>query len=214
LKKIKSFFVAAALVAGLGGLACSAHADTAIQLGAGYSNGTDGNWTLGFEFTPTSNLNVTSLGDYFESGVTNNESVGLWTLDGTQLATASITGSGAPADSFQFTAITPVELSAGQTYIVGGTTGSDNYAGFDLGNFAVAPVIGYDGHLESYGAALQVPMTYYPGATADSFADFGGDFQFTASGVPEPAAWAMMLLGLGGLGVAMRSRRALAAATA
>lgn len=32
------------------------------------------------------------------------------------------------------------------------------------------------------------------------------------SAVPEPATWAMMLVGLGGLGVAMRSRRRLAAA--
>jgi len=35
-----------------------------------------------------------------------------------------------------------------------------------------------------------------------------------SAGVPEPATWAMMLVGFGGLGVAMRSRRRLAVAAA
>jgi hypothetical protein len=34
------------------------------------------------------------------------------------------------------------------------------------------------------------------------------------SGVPEPAAWSMMLIGLGGLGTAMRARRRAMAARA
>jgi len=33
-----------------------------------------------------------------------------------------------------------------------------------------------------------------------------GEVSF-ASGVPEPATWVMMLMGLGGLGVALRFRR-------
>jgi hypothetical protein len=200
--------LAAVATLALAGAPLAVRADTAIQLGSGYSNFTNGNWTLGFQFTPTANLTVTSLGDYFQAGVTNTQAVGLWTLAGAELATASVTGSGAAADSFQFTAITPVVLLAGQTYVVGGTTGSDNYAGFDIANFVVAPVIGYGGHRESYGAALQYPANYYGG----SFADFGGDFQFTA--VPEPAAWAMMLVGVGFLGGAMRSARLKRAAVA
>jgi hypothetical protein len=37
---------------------------------------------------------------------------------------------------------------------------------------------------------------------------------FSAQAVPEPAAWSMLLLGIGGLGVAMRTRRGRLAATA
>ena len=40
------------------------------------------------------------------------------------------------------------------------------------------------------------------------------DFSESITAVPEPASWAMMLVGFGGLGVAMRSRRKQAAATA
>jgi PEP-CTERM motif len=41
-----------------------------------------------------------------------------------------------------------------------------------------------------------------------------GDFALTAGAVPEPANWALMLVGFGSMGVAMRSRRRTVAATA
>jgi hypothetical protein len=49
-----------------------------------------------------------------------------------------------------------------------------------------------------------------PGAT--TYAVLGGDYLSTdAGGVPEPAAWALMLTGFGGLGAMLRRRRAVAA---
>jgi hypothetical protein len=53
-------------------------------------------------------------------------------------------------------------------------------------------------------------------ATADGYEwnNNVGSFSAAVSGVPEPATWAMMLLGFGGLGAAMRSRRKLAFASA
>ena len=44
--------------------------------------------------------------------------------------------------------------------------------------------------------------------------DFGLDDIRLTGGVPEPASWALMVLGFGGLGAALRSRRRGAAATA
>ena len=40
----------------------------------------------------------------------------------------------------------------------------------------------------------------------------GANLAFDVVGVPEPSAWTLMVLGLGGLGVALRSRRKAVAA--
>jgi len=49
--------------------------------------------------------------------------------------------------------------------------------------------------------------------TLSSSTDFAAGDVFSVAGVPEPAAWAMMLVGFGGLGAALRgSRRKLAVA--
>jgi hypothetical protein len=50
---------------------------------------------------------------------------------------------------------------------------------------------------------------YYIEVTADQVAGHSNGFP---TAVPEPSAWAMMLVGFGGLGIAMRSRRQVALA--
>ncbi|HEY1926158.1 MAG TPA: PEPxxWA-CTERM sorting domain-containing protein [Caulobacteraceae bacterium] len=60
------------------------------------------------------------------------------------------------------------------------------------------------------GGTLIAPVgtTKFYLATVDGFQWSNNSGAFTATvAVPEPAAWAMMLLGLGGIGVALRSRR-------
>jgi hypothetical protein len=42
----------------------------------------------------------------------------------------------------------------------------------------------------------------------------GGDFQFIQASVPEPSTWGLMIVGFGGAGVLLRSRRRTSAATA
>jgi hypothetical protein len=50
------------------------------------------------------------------------------------------------------------------------------------------------------------------GQVNDSFySNNGGGFEVSLSAVPEPGAWALMLVGIGGLGAALRARRGLAA---
>lgn len=174
-------------------------ADTAaITLGS-YSNFTNGSWTLGFQFTPTTNITVTALGSYFQAGVSDTHDVGMWTAGGTLLASTGVTGSGAATDGFQYAAITPLNLLAGTTYVVGGETLSDNYA-LDSGkSFTVGPDLSYIVHVETSGGSLSFPTNAYT-----TFDDWGGTFQYNA--VPEPGTLALFGSGLIGLAGAVRRK--------
>ena len=178
-------------------IACQA--STAITLGTGYFNFSNGGaYNAGFEFSPTTNISVTALGDYFPAGSTTTQEVGLWDASQNLLASAFVTGPGAGTDGFDFTAITPVELTAGVDYFVAGTTQSDDYAVYLSGGFGVGPSIDYVIHAEVDYSLLAFPSNQY-----SSFDVFGGNFQYSAaSTAPEPSTWAMMLLGFAGLGFA------------
>jgi hypothetical protein len=68
---------------------------------------------------------------------------------------------------------------------------------------------------DTYTLRIEATSTVFPGGGSWNW---NPDGQVTLSGgagsVPEPAAWALMVLGFGGLGAAMRSRRRIAAPTA
>ena len=59
-------------------------------------------------------------------------------------------------------------------------------------------------------------FSFYSPITSVTFTTPQNSFEIASisAGVPEPAAWALMLVGVGGIGAAMRSRRRQAAATA
>ena len=173
-------------------------ADTAITLGS-FTNGTDGEWTLGFQFVPTTNITVTALGSYFQNGVTSRHDVGLWTAGGTLLASTTVAGSGAAIDGFQYQGITPLGLIAGNTYVVGGETLDDNYAIDFSHSFTVGPGLNYIVHVETSGGTLSFPTNQYT-----SFDDWGGTFQYQA--VPEPGSLALFGSGLVGLAGVVRRK--------
>lgn len=99
--------------------------------------------------------------------------------------------------------------------------------------FGIDPVSGshywLDGSLNGYDGIAQTLKTtigdqytisfYLADTSVESYQDPSLDvFVYAGNGipggVPEPASWAMMLVGFGGLGAAMRYRRTRAAATA
>ena len=77
------------------------------------------------------------------------------------------------------------------------------------GGTALYQAIGSSNSLTLVTGPLTAGTTYrftYTGTAPAGGADFSGNAAFY-SAVPEPATWAMMLLGFGGIGMAMRRRR-------
>ncbi|WP_293406694.1 PEPxxWA-CTERM sorting domain-containing protein [Phenylobacterium sp.] len=111
-------------------------------------------------------------------------------------------------DSFRYGSITPFTLAAGQTYIVGAA----DLAYYrdpipTAGTLATAPGLTYLGSRYYRGTELHFPA----GETTTKW--IGANI-LLGSAVPEPATWAMMIIGFGAAGGAIRASRRRNALTA
>lgn len=116
-------------------------------------------------------------------------------------SSGTLTAAGVAAFTF-----TPTPTTQGGNYLahdlVTGTGLTDFMDGNDVSGSIIA------------GTALGAGYIMYSGLTASEFHDSGNGltddviaYTAGAGGVPEPAAWAMMLVGFGGLGAVLRRRR-------
>jgi len=186
-----------------------AHADDSAITLTNWEDFTSASFSLGFTFSPTVSIDVTSLGSFFPADATDQHGVSLWDSSQNLLASATITGDDGATDDFQFAPIASIELLAGQTYTVSGFTSGDDYAIANNGSdgtpgdgFNVGPDIAYMDHVEiaCNGPGACFPTTDY----GQSFADFGANFTYTTT--PEPSTFLMLGSGLVGLAGLVRRK--------
>jgi Domain of unknown function (DUF4082)/PEP-CTERM motif len=173
----------------------AARADTAgisfTAPGTSLNNG-QGPYSLGFVFTATSAFAVDALGYYDNGGLTDVHQVGLYNSSGTLLASATVDGSGAQMGFFNYTLISDVDLVAGQTYQVVGTSGNVDPYAYDTVGFSTASNITFGENIYTVSNTLAFGTISVSGV---SNGWFGPNFE-EASTVPEPSTLALFGTGL------------------
>lgn len=168
--------------------------------------------------TAATNVNLDGVGNASldgSNGVVVNLAQGTYNLTFTQDAYTAFTrfSNVQGCDANGANCFTGFENSA--RYIIGNTT---YLFGDGAGSGGLGPVAGgayYDSAAKSFAEAGKYVQTFTVGAgeTAtfflydDNLGDNSGGVSLALSAVPEPSTWAMLILGMGAIGGAMRRRR-------
>lgn len=172
--------------------------DNTFNNGAGYA--------IGYEFQANANITVTQLGYFVASTLTESHEVGLYDATTmTLLASTTVANGDMMAANFAYSAISEVTLTAGNDYVIVGTSGfTDDYT-FNPTAFSTDSAITFVQSAYAQGNTLQFPS--FPGDGAIGY--FGPNFLFTGGSVPEPSSLVLAsLAAVAGLSVALRRRLA------
>jgi len=157
---------------------------------------TPASWDFGEVFTVNQNIFVDFLGYYLPStGMTASHEVALYDSLGNQLAHTVITsGSSFATDHFLFNTIAPIELFAGQTYVLQGLSSTDPFAWDNSGFQTYAPITILGNNAVNLNT-LSFNGTNLVNDTDDGYwgANFGWD---PVAAIPEPGSWTLAGTGL------------------
>ena len=196
--KVASLLATVALL--MSGTACFADS-VAVTPAVGWTVGTDtSSFTIGWQFTVNSPVDVTGLGYYAGLGTLNdNHSIGIFNSKGNLIDSAIVPAGGGTLNKGFLFVNAPVELSAGAYTIGGASIGSSDPVITTTTSTIAIPEITLGESVYSYGTSLTLPTTAAPG-----FTFLGPDFE-TAAPVPEPSTW--LLLGTGLLAMAIFGKK-------
>jgi hypothetical protein len=208
---------AVALLAGLSIAAPVAHASAVFDTPTttlGNQNYSD---NLGLDFTVVKAIRVTALGafDSGADGISTDITVGIYDLANSVFVSPILNFNSTTAtgvSSYAFRDITPFILGPGSYSII-----ARGFNSTDL-NFNTNIDPGINGSstitFDSLGGSLVNGTSRYgggaaPGGPSSVVFPFQSAFAggtFVAAAIPEPATWALMLVGFGMIGFAMRKR--------
>ncbi|HTR41993.1 MAG TPA: DUF4082 domain-containing protein [Pseudomonadales bacterium] len=165
------------------------------------------NGPVGWTFQPTTEISVTALGIF--NNLPANLEVGLWNASGTLLASSTIKAGAVAIDQSLYESITPVDLTAGQTYYLAAYSPSGAFSALALspnitpadGNAIMSPDIQLGTAAYANNGVFE-----FPGVTESvpDSAIIAPNFEY-APVVPEPST--LYLLGAGSLALLIRRRR-------
>lgn len=199
--------VVAALAAIGSAIAGQTHAATSVCTTPGcpaidlIAPGTDFNSgrTMGFKFSLTSNMLVTSLGVYDTSGngLSGEAQVAIWDTAGNELISATIPSgvAGELSGFFRYKSVSSFSLLAGTQYIIGAHS-PDRVSSLLLGQGGEGSI---DLNLKLIEAMNSSSVAFsFPGVSSLGGAGgawLGPNFRMTAP-IPEPVTYQMLVLGL------------------
>lgn len=160
--------------------------------------------SLGFAFTANQNLTVSSLG-YYDSnrdGLTADHYVGIYDANHTLLGSATVGSAATLLGDFRYTTLnSAIQLIAGNTYFIAGTTGgsSDGWV-YQASNIVTNGIT----YANSYFHANTTVLTFPESLAADRQYM---TVNFNVNAVPEPETYAMLLAGFGLVGAITRRRK-------
>jgi hypothetical protein len=185
--------------------------------GLGGFDGIKDGYVIGFEFIPNINMHVTSLGyfDDADNGFADSHLVGIFSADGTLLASTTVTTDNALGPNhFRYASLgAGYDLVAGEHYTIGGRTGIfDDFATTTTGQLTAASALSFLGNRWRYDGDDHTGPLGIPTNHLNTYAMVSGpNFQFQPTSVlavPLPAAAYGGLALIGTLGLnRLRQRR-------